>query len=85
MSYILNRQSVANLGALIEFVVDGVQLKRCLVITAAKMDEISIASPVGVRLANAKAGEQFVIPMKEPEPDVIVSVVKVLAASASPA
>lgn len=77
--YVLRGKPVVNLGALIEFVVDGVQLRRRLVITVTKIgEEISVASPVGGRLANAKAGDQFVIPMKEPEPDVIVSVVKVL-------
>jgi len=85
MAILLRGKPIENLWAQIEFIADGVQLQRRLVVTVAKKDEISIASPVGGRLANAKPGDQFVIPMKAPEPDVVVSVVKVLPVGISPA
>ena len=86
MAILLRGKPIENLWAQIEFVVDGVKLQRRLVITVTKIGkEISVASPVGGRLANAKPGDQFVIQMKAPEPDVVVSVVKVLPVGISPA
>jgi len=83
MAILLRGKPIENLWKQIEFVADGVQLQRRLVVTVTTKDEISIASPVGMRLANATPGEQFVIPMKAPDPDVIVSVVKVLSGESS--
>ena len=77
--FLFKGKPAANLDRWIEFMVDGEKLTRRLVMTASTKanDEISIASPVGTRLANARPGEQFVITRVAPDPDVMLSVVAI--------
>ncbi len=77
--FLFKGKPAENLGKLIEFVVDGERLCRRLVVTAntKAANEISIASPVGTRLANAQVGQQFIIPSIAPDPDVVLSVLSI--------
>ena len=79
MAILSRGKPIENLWKRIEFVVDGERLCRRLVVTtnSKAADEISVASPVGVRLANAKPGEQFVIPRIAPDPDVKLNVLSI--------
>lgn len=62
MAYILNRKPIMNLGKLIEFELDREKFKRMLVVTVRAIGaEISVASPVGAQLANAKPGDRIEI------------------------
>ena len=64
----LKREPVANLDKVIEFELEGTRMVRRLVVTVSVFgQEISIASPVGRKLANAKPGDQFTI--TRPDPD----------------
>ena len=79
MTYILGNQPVSNLGKVIEFEYEGAHMVRKLVVTVRVFDqEISVASPVGFRLANAKVDDVFTV--TRPDPDGY-SVGKVLAIS----
>lgn len=80
MAFLFKGKTAANLDRQIEFMLDGETLLRRLVVTKnlKAADEISIASPVGTRLANARPGEQFVIPSKPPDPDLVLSVVNIV-------
>ena len=65
MSMILSRQTVTNLGKVIEFELDGARLVRRLVQTVQRIgEEISIASPTGTKLVNAQPGQEFQISVK---------------------
>lgn len=76
MAYILKRQPVRNLGRVIRFALDGEEMVRQLVMTAHDIaHEISVASPVGMRLANAEQDKEFIVPLPGDE----FIVVKVLA------
>ena len=79
MAFLFKGKPAANLDRRIEFELDNEKLVRLLVVTASTKatDEISIASPVGTRLANAQVGQQFIIPSVAPDPDVILSVVSI--------
>ncbi len=79
MAFLFKGKPATNLDRRIEFMVDGEKLCRRLVMTAntKASDEISIASPVGTRLANAKVGQQFIIPSVAPDPDVVLSVLSI--------
>ena len=58
MAYIRKSQPVTNLGKRIEFELCEVRLVRCLVMTVHAIgEEVSVASPVGAQLANAKPGD----------------------------
>jgi len=60
MAYIMKHQPVANLGKRIKFELGGVLLVRCLVLTVHAIgEEVSVASPVGVQLANAQPGDKL--------------------------
>jgi transcription elongation GreA/GreB family factor len=81
MPYILNHQPVSNLDKVIEFEYEGMRMVRKLVVTVREFgEEISVASPVGFRLANAKVDEVFTV--TRPDPDGY-SVGKVLVISES--
>jgi len=68
MDYILNRRPVTNLGKVIMFELGRDRLTRKLVITAQDTHvEISVASPVGTQLANAKPGDRLEIAVKGEE------------------
>ncbi len=75
--YILNRQPVANLNKVIEFDLEGTRMKRTLVMIAMHPDEISVASPVGNQLANAKPGQALSITVKGEERCLLGSVLAV--------
>lgn len=76
MMYIRNGKPIANLDRTIRFTLDGEEPTRRLVLTAQDRDaEISVASPVGARLACAEIEKDILIPL----PDEQFSVVKVLA------
>jgi transcription elongation GreA/GreB family factor len=84
MVYIKDRKPVENLDRVIRFTVDGEELVRKLVITSHDIaNEISVASPVGTRLACAEAGNQYTIPLP-PSGDVFL-VVNVLEVGPLPA
>jgi len=87
MRYILNHEPVLNLDKVIVFELDGQRLVRRLVMTIHAVDEISPASPVGYRLANARPGATFEIPQPDPDPCVVVKVLDILdsLAQAAPA
>lgn len=75
--YITHRGPVTNMDKVIRFELDGTEVVRQLVPVVRQVgQEISIASPVGMRLANANPGQEFVIP--RPGTDEF-SVVKVLS------
>jgi transcription elongation GreA/GreB family factor len=66
--FILKHEPVANLDKFIEFELEGTRMVRRLVVTVKQFGaEISIASPVGMKLANAKPGDPFTI--TRPDPD----------------
>jgi transcription elongation GreA/GreB family factor len=66
--FILKHEPVANLDKFIEFELEGTRMIRRLVVTIKQFGhEISIASPVGLKLANAKPGDEFTI--TRPDPD----------------
>jgi len=68
VEFILKHEPVANLDKFIEFELEGTRMVRRLVVTVKQFGrEISIASPVGLKLANAKPGDQFTI--TRPDPD----------------
>jgi transcription elongation GreA/GreB family factor len=72
--FILKHEPVANLDKVITFELEGTRMVRRLVVTVKQFGaEISIASPVGMKLANAKPGDPFTIPSKgtvtRPDPD----------------
>lgn len=80
-NYLLNQQPVTNLFKIIAFELDGLQITRRLVPMVRQVgQEISIASSVGFRLANATPGQEFTIA----RPDGESSVVKVLAVTETP-
>ncbi len=81
MAYILKRMPVTNLDRVIEFELGGEKFVRRLVMTVHEIgEEISVASPVGLHLANAKPGAVFQINVANE-----CSVGKVLSVSGSPA
>ena len=68
MPYILGNQPASNLDKVIEFEYQGEHMVRKLVVTVREFGkEISVASPVGFRLANAKVDEVFIV--MRPDPD----------------
>jgi transcription elongation GreA/GreB family factor len=78
MNYIRNGKTARNLDRTIRFTLDGEELTRRLVLTAHDLaEEISVASPVGVRLANAEAEKEFIIPLPE-EQFIVVKVLEVV-------
>jgi len=73
---ILNHQTVTNLDKLIRFTLNGQEMVRRLVITAFKPEEISLAAPVGWKLANAQPGATFEIPVED-EPSIQYEVLSI--------
>jgi len=66
--FILKHKPAANLDKVITFELEGTRMVRRLVVTVKQFGaEISIASPVGMKLANAKPGDPFTI--TRPDPD----------------
>ena len=66
--FILKHEPVVNLDKVITFELEGTRMVRRLVVTVKQFGaEISIASPVGMKLANAKPGDPFTI--TRPDPD----------------
>ena len=66
--FILKHEPAANLDKVITFELEGTRMVRRLVVTVKQFGaEISIASPVGMKLANAQQGEQFTIIRRDPD------------------
>jgi len=60
--FILKHEPAANLDKVITFELEGTRMIRRLVVTVKQFGaEISVASPVGMKLANAKPGDPFTI------------------------
>ena len=58
---------VKNMDRVIRFMLDGDEMVKRMVLTVNdRVHEISVASPVGSRLANAEPDNEFVIPIAGP-------------------